>query len=392
MVDKARLCRYNDVINRGKGGLFMRKAYLDNVRWGVQIFVVLYHVFYMYNGVGVLGGLGRITSYEPQWWDLFLYAVYPWLMPVLFLVSGISAKYDLERHTDGEFARRRTVRLLVPSTVGLFVFQFLQGAVSMGLSGAFDTMEGIPGVVRYLVMALSGIGVLWYLQVLWVLSMLLLLIRKIVRGRVPEIRLKKGYALLCTALVVPVWAAGLILNTPVIAVYRFGLYGAVFFLGYAVLSRDDALGALKKWFPLFLAAALALGAAFCFLYFGENYADAPVNRSPLFAGYGWFASLAILGGAARYADRETAFTRRMARSSFGLYLFHYLGISAVALFLVKPGLVSPAAAYALSTLAGFGAGWLLGALIPRIPVLRWCVMGIEKRRSGEGKEEAHVRG
>ena len=38
----------------------MRKYYLDNIRWITVIIVVIYHVFYMYNAEGVLGGLGRI--------------------------------------------------------------------------------------------------------------------------------------------------------------------------------------------------------------------------------------------------------------------------------------------------------------------------------------------
>ena len=69
----------------------------------------------------------------------------------------------------------------------------------------------------------------------------------------------------------------------------------------------------------------------------------------------------------------------MHRRSFGLYVFHYLGISAVGLFIGKPGLLPAPAVYALSLLAGFTGGYLLNGLISRIPVYRWFVLGIRSK-------------
>ena len=102
----------------------MRKYYLDNVRWITVVIVVIYHVFYMYNAEGVLGGLGKITDLSVQYYDIFQYFVYPWFMPVLYLAAGMSSRCYLDNHTDGEFVKSRTRRLLVPSTIGLFAFQF----------------------------------------------------------------------------------------------------------------------------------------------------------------------------------------------------------------------------------------------------------------------------
>ena len=66
----------------------MRKYYLDNIRWMTVVIVVIYHVFYMYNGEGILGVVGRIT--DPgvqQYWDIYQYAVYPWFMFLLVTIS-----------------------------------------------------------------------------------------------------------------------------------------------------------------------------------------------------------------------------------------------------------------------------------------------------------------
>ena len=98
-------------------------------------------------------------------------------------------------------------------------------------------------------------------------------------------------------------------------------------------------------------------------------------------------SLAILAGMARFGDISTPFTRWMSRHSFGLYMFHYLGISTVALCLAKPGLLPAPACYVLSLAAGFVFGYGLYAVISRIPIYRWVVLGIKKN-----KEKSDVQG
>jgi fucose 4-O-acetylase-like acetyltransferase len=111
----------------------MRKHFLDNIRWVTVVIVVVYHVLYMYNAEGILGGLGKVTDLAMQPWDVVQYLVYPWMMPVLFLVAGISARLSLDRRSEREFVRNRTRRLLVPSTIGVVVFHVVQGYVSLSL-------------------------------------------------------------------------------------------------------------------------------------------------------------------------------------------------------------------------------------------------------------------
>ena len=62
---------YNYVNSSCKGGISMRKHYLDNIRWVTVVLVVIYHVLYMYNGEGVQGGLGKITEMNVQYCLLY---------------------------------------------------------------------------------------------------------------------------------------------------------------------------------------------------------------------------------------------------------------------------------------------------------------------------------
>lgn len=363
-----------------------RKFYLDNIRWMTVVAVVIYHILYMYNAEGISGVVGKITNMDVQYQDLLQYIIYPWIMILLFIVSGISSRLYLEHHTAKEFVKSRTAKCLVPVTIGLFAFQFIQGYVNAGLSGGIEkTMEGMKGTaptpVIYIVCAViciaSGIGVLWYLQMLWLFSLVLLLIRLIEKDRLWKVCTKTPVWLI-VLLAVPVYLAGQIGNTPLILVYRFGLYFFVFLLGYFVFSHDEVIERMKKWFFLFLIPAIGLGTVFCIKYFGENYAENPSYQSALFLGYGYFASMSILAMMARFGDVSNKFTQWMSKRSFGLYVFHYLGISAVGLYLAKPGLVPPLAAYLLSTVAGFAGAYLLYEIISRIPVYRWMVLGMKK--------------
>ena len=359
----------------------MRKHYLDNIRWITVVIVVIYHVFYMYNAEGVLGGLGRITDLPVQYYDAFQYLVYPWFMPVLFLVSGISARLYLDSHTGKEFIRSRTRKLLVPSTIGLFAFQFIQGYVSMSLGGGLDGLmgEGVPMPVIFLIMVASGSGVLWYMHLLWVYSVVLMPIRKIEKGRLLEAGARTPLWLIAL-FILPIWGAAQILNTPIVSVYRFAFYFVFFLLGYYVFSHEETVERLERIAVPLMAAAVALCLIFTILHFGENYADKPINREFLYMLDAYVGSLAVLAGMARFGDFSTPFTEWMSGHSFGLYVFHYLGISSVALVFAKPGLLPAPACYLLSLLAGFAFGYGLYAVISRIPFFRWAVLGIRKKK------------
>ena len=369
----------------------MRKYYLDNIRWITVVIVVLYHVFYMYNAEGVLGGIGQITNLTVQPYDIFMYLVYPWFMPVLFLVAGISSRLYLYKHTNKEFIKSRTTKLLVPSTIGLFVFQFIQGYVSMHLSdGAAELVSmGVPKFVIYLIMVASGSGVLWFVHLLWIYSVVLVLVRKIEKGKLLEAGSKTPLWLIILFFF-PIWGAAQILNAPIVAVYRVALYFVFFMLGYYVFSNEEVMDKLKKYAVTCILIGVALSITFAVLNFivrgGTNYADKPVNRGPLYAACAYFGSIAMLAGMARFGDFSNSFTKWMSSHSFGLYVFHYLGISTVALVFAKNAILPAPLCYLLSLVAGFVFGYGLYAIISRIPFFRWAVLGISKKKVQKSEE------
>lgn len=355
----------------------MRKYYIDNIRWFTILLVVIYHIIYIFNGI-TTGVIGPIT--EKRYQEGIQYILYPWFMVILFIISGMCAKYYLDQHSDKEFIRVRTRKLLVPSTIGILVFGWVQGYFNMAIGDAFSNIpKEMPGIALYLLMAVSGTGVLWTIQVMWVLSMVLLLVRKLEKGRLYQLG-EKANVIVLVALGILVWGSAQILNMPVICVYRFGIYGFCFLLGYYVFSHDEVIRKLEKYCIPSLLVSVCLGACYTYFYFGVDYAQSPGVNCPLAIAYGWMACLAVIGCAKRFVDKTNGFAQFMTKKSFGLYVFHYLALSATAYFLTKYTHMNGAFIYILTTIAAFGGGFLLYEIISRIPIIRWCVLGIRKEK------------
>ena len=357
----------------------MRKHYIDNIRSLCIILVLIYHVFMMYTDII---SLGTGSFYPEQPWDAVMYLIYPWFMLLLFLIAGMCSRYYLDSHTAAEFRKSRTTKLLVPSTIGLLIFWWVQGYISMSISGAFDDegMQAVPLPIKYIIMALSGVGPLWFIQELWVFSMILLLVKKHEKGRLYELGAKANIIVLLL-LAVPVWLSGYVLNMPVISVYRFGIYTLVFFLGYFVFANDSVIAALEKYcIPLIIGAA-ALGGLYVFLYYGENFAEMPVVNSIPAVAFAWVTCLAVTGGMKKWDDHSGTVSSFLAKKNWGLYIFHYLPISLSAYLLRKYTTIPAIPCYLITLVTGFCGALLLYEIFSRIPFIRWAVLGIKKAKT-----------
>ncbi len=181
-------------------------------------------------------------------------------------------------------------------------------------------------------------------------------------------------------LAVPVYLSGLILNTPVIAVYRFGIYGFTFFLGYFVFAHEEVTDTVSQYRVWFLAAAAVLGIVYLVMHYGDNYAVMPtVNCIPATA-YGWSACLAALGCMKKWENTCPVFSSFMEKRSFGLYVLHYLPLSATAYVLHKYTNLPALLVYLTVASAAFAGSLMMYEIISRIPVFRWCVLGIRKEK------------
>ncbi|MBS5520781.1 MAG: acyltransferase [Clostridiales bacterium] len=351
-----------------------RKPYLDNLRWAIVLIVLIYHVCFMFNGVGVAGGIPDARNVPAL--DAFQYIVYPWFMVLLFVVSGMSARYSLQKRTGRQFIRERALKLLVPSTLGLFVIHWITGYLNIKMGGGLDY---IPGALVYPISAISGIGPLWFIQMLFLFSCLLLLLKTLDKkdrvwklgGRIPIA------AVLLLFFVM--WGAAQILNMPVLTMYRFGIYLAAFLIGYYIFSHDEVQDAIEKIRIPMIVIAAAGAIAYTAYYYGQSFSDAKCLQSLAANLYLWAAVLALLGCARKYFNFENPLTKYMSKSSFSIYILHYPVLTLVCYALTYHLSLAAGWNYLIALAAELAASFVLYEIIRRVPVLRFLILGMKKK-------------
>ncbi len=370
----------------------MRKNWLDNLRWVTVLLVLFYHVIYFYNNKGVFGGIGGFGPW-PEWHqyqDVVMYILYPWFMPLLFILAGISARYALEKHSGKEWFGTRTRKLLVPSTIGLFVFQWMVGYFNTAVA-ANGALDGVTGFARLIMLAISGTGPLWFIQDLWLFSLALLIIRPLDRKNrfydwCGKVFGGKAGIVWIILLGILFWAGEqLIIKNPrpesadgLYNLYKPLFYFIPFLMGYFIFANDSVHETLgRAWAPL-LGCAVAAGGVLIGTTFGQDNTSPAYLGSPLNCLYGWMACLAMMAWFKARFDRTGAFAGYMTKSSFGLYIVHYLVIASLGYMMKTYTQLPPIAMYAILTVAVFTLSPLIYEVVRRIPVVRWCVLG-EKR-------------
>lgn len=362
-----------------------RKYWLDNLRWVTVISVLVYHVFYFYNSEGVFGGIGGFKESQPQ--DIVLNILYPWFMMLLFLLAGISAAYALQKKSAKQFFKERSRKLLVPSTIGLFVFQWITGYFNTRIteiSTGTEIIANIPAPARWITYSISGTGPLWFIQDLWLFCLILLIFKAVdkhdkIRGSCSKIGLIPVIllgVLVCignlSIIREPSQAQGL-LN-----LYRPVGYLVTFLLGYFVFSHDSVQKELAKAAVPLIACAAASGIYTVTISYGTDVTSPAYLMSWHANLYAYLMILALIAVFRRWADRTNKFCTYMSKSSFGIYIVHYL-VCASAGYWLKTATTLPVwLIYIILLAAVLLISPLLYEVLHRIPVIRWCVFGEKK--------------
>lgn len=363
-----------------------RYYFLDNIRWCTVLLVLLYHVFYNYNSLGVFGGIGGFN--ENQWQDTVCMLLNPWFMALLFIVAGASSRYALQNHSAKEFRRERSRKLLIPSTLGLLVFGWVLGAMNSSIAGA-TIPDTIPLVIRWMIYAISGTAHLWFIQELFIFSLLLLLVRKVVNGAHIDSWLERlprwGYAIIMiTYLGILYLASQTQIDNPkpeegLMNLYRPVFYFVNFIMGYYIFSSERTHDYLAERAKGLIIIALGSCIYFAVRYYGVDYTLPEVIQSPGCNLFCWASVLAMFGAFKRWCDRTNATTQYLSRSSFGIYIVHMVVCTATCLVL-KQTTLPVWSIYLIAIAATYIGAFALWEILHRIPFIRWCIFGITTRK------------
>lgn len=363
-----------------------RYYFIDNIRWVVVLLVLLYHVFYNFNSLGVFGGIGGFT--QQQWQDTICSLLNPWFMTLLFVVAGASSRYALQHESVKEFRIKRRRKLLIPSTIGIFTFGWILGLLNMHIAGA-AMPEGIPFWVKWLISIASGTAHLWFIQDLFLFSLLLLLVRRTVNETRIDSWLEKlprwgcAITMICYFGILLLAAQTQVDNPKpeegLLNLYRPAFYFVNFLIGYYIFSSKRIHSYLAERAKGLIIIALGSCIYFSVRYYGVDYTLPEVLQSVWCNLFCWASVLAMIGAFKRWGDKTGPTASYLTRSSFGIYIVHMVVCTASCLVL-KQAALPVWSIYLIAIVATYIGSFALYEILHRIPLIRWCIFGITKRK------------
>jgi peptidoglycan/LPS O-acetylase OafA/YrhL len=323
---------------------------LDAVRAGALILGVFFHAamsFLPGQPVWVVMDVSRSAALGVAWFTLHMFR-----MTTFFLIAGFFAHLVFHRRGTAGFVRNRLTRIALPLAVGWpILFPLTVGAAIWGaavMNGGVLPEKPPPAPRPPFAFPLTH---LWFLYVLLIFYAGTLLLRAPValvdrggglrRGVDALVRVVMATPLAPLLLALPafaamaskpVWVVWVAIPTPdhslVPNAIAFVAFGVAFGFGWLLHRQTGLLPRLSKYWPIYLAFALA-GTAGCLAITGLAPHFRPIEAGPsklvaaaCYAIAEWSWSFAFIGAALAFCAKESPARRYVADASYWIYLVH----------------------------------------------------------------------
>ncbi|CAM3933758.1 acyltransferase family protein [Mesobacillus thioparans] len=221
----------------------IRHHYLDWIKVLAIFIVFLYHCSMFFNS---FDWHIKNNTINHTYIEFFSLLVGNWIMPIFFVISGMSAYYALKRRNSKSFMKERFLRLGLPLLLGIFVLSppqvFIERITNNQFVGSF--IQYFPHYFDGLYLEIGGTGNfaffghhLWYLLMLLVFSGITLPFFQKTRMNA---RRKEFNLLHYLFLPIPLSIAALTVNS----IVNLGSWGIIYYLllyifGFYFFSRES---------------------------------------------------------------------------------------------------------------------------------------------------------
>ena len=298
------------------------------------------------------------SQYLSQPLEGLMLLVNQWRMPLLWVISGISIRFVLQKVSAFRFVTVRSLRLLLPLLFGilvvvppqLYVEMTGKGELSMSYWQFYQLFFDLdhPAFAKYQDGIVPHIDVnhLWYLRELWTFSLITLCLSPLLNSRLVQAGVdwlanKTGVLGLYFLPLVPLIVVSMVLPED------RGAIGFVFMLyGYLIGWNVNLWEQIKRHFRTFLSIAVASYIAILFAYFIVWLN--PMLKALWWAEWlglvalfnAWSGVLALLGFAAVYLNKSSAKLSYLNDAVLPYYILHQTFIVVLA-FLLSPMQLGP---------------------------------------------------
>lgn len=381
----------------------VRLHYLDWLRVLAILGVFLFHASNVFNDFDFhIKNAERSTAIS-----IFQGFLFPWGMPLFFLIAGTGSWFALRRRSASQYARERCARLLVPFVAGSLlltpiqlIFEWRHKVETGVVEGSFvDFVRALPWGPNPRLFGVVGYH-LWFLGFLFCFAMLTLPLFHWLQGPAGR-KLVDRLGRLCEhraailLFILPLAAVRLSLHTFFPEEHNwsdFFFLLAFFVLGYLLFADERMAGAVARDWPISLGVGMAaVMAAIALAVTGGSFdIEAAPHSLGDFALWffiticAWCWTIFVLAGAMRYLNFSHPFVQYGQEAILPFFVLHQPAIIVTAYFVVQWDAnlwLKAAVVVSGSLVVSIG---LYEWIIKRVPALR-AAFGVKDGRGVQGR-------
>lgn len=323
-----------------------------------------------------------------------------WFMRMLFFVSGLSTFYALRKRTNKEYFIERCKKLLLPCAFAVVLICPAMGyfkAITLhDFQGSLIAFypKFFESIVTYL-----GWAHFWFLIYLFVFSMIFLAIRVFLINMDNLTERIGGFLSKRNNIIIPMFVFVLLetvfrpfypgFQTLVNDWANFTVYLSFFLIGYIIASNKNCINAIVNNLRLWTIVGITAAGLFIFLKYAQNNMYSFINYYNDM-NYAYQVCLSFIQGFAEYSlvfmffgisklhlNKDNTIYRYLSKTSFSLYVFHFLLVNMTMYYMVKLSW-HHSAMYLLSIIIVFSLFFILYEFfIKQVSLLRY-ILGIKK--------------
>lgn len=282
---------------------------------------------------------------------IFVLITYPWYMPILFFLAGVSMKFSLESRGENLYFKERVERLLIPFLFALVVIVPPQTYFARLWRG-----EKVYGYLEHLKYFFTNFGDftgydgkftpahLWFILFLFIISILGFKATKYLRTKKgKEVLVKVKERLLSKN---SVWWLLLVIFigeiVPPIAGQNIIVDLTIFILGYVVYCDEDYLMVIDKCKRKLLIVTVILSpfGVLCFMFIdGLNLGLLGIIINVMLKDTIMITSIiSIIGYGRKYLNRGDKILKYLNRACFPVYIIHQTIVVMMSYYILPLGL------------------------------------------------------
>ncbi|HPX26342.1 MAG TPA: acyltransferase [Treponemataceae bacterium] len=355
----------------------MRKHYIDNLRLCTVLLLFPFHTFMIYNNWGENFYVRQASMTFPSFFNGI---IWPWFMPLLFLLSGIGAYHALEKRSTVQFIKERFLRLFVPLVTGILIIIPVQTYFAEKFHNGYDGSYFAQYSLFFTkVSDLTGYtggftpGHLWFILFLFIISLITLPVIYLIKERNYPFS-SISFLLLLIIGIIPLF------GKPIASIGGKSIveYSLWYLLGYIFFSKDAIIDVLTEKRRLIYSVSTVLFLLFAIIN-SDIFSLPDIFTYIASQCYAWFFILSMLVLFKQKMNSTNKTLQYFSDSSFPVYILHQSVLVFCAYYIVKIP-VDPIIHIIFILISSIILTFGFYELISRIPVISVILLGIKKIR------------